>query len=285
VLRLSASLRGSLPVSAIAFLLSSHACEARYKQGPSQTPLYGITLASMERAFVAGATGYTGREVVRELTTRGVECIAHVRPDSSQLEEWRGRFTAMGATFDCTPWGDAEFEAVMRHYRPSYTFALLGTTRSRTRQARRKGARDSYETVDYLLTSIALRATRSMSPNAKFIYLSSLGVREGARNPYLAVRARVENELLASGLRYIIARPALITGEDREEYRPTERVAAKLAAVALRTAKLAGWKSFHERFATLTGAQLSRALVNAALDPALTNVTLEVPQLTALAKQ
>jgi nucleoside-diphosphate-sugar epimerase len=239
----------------------------------------------MDRAFVAGATGYTGRAVVQELTRRGVECIAHVRPDSSQLEEWRRRFTAMGATFDCTPWGDAEFEAVMRHYKPQYCFALLGTTKRRARQARRQGGRDSYETVDYLLTSIALRATRRMSPAAKFVYLSAVGVHEGARNAYLEVRARVEAELVRSGLRFIIARPALITGEDREENRPAERVVAKVADWALRTASLAGWSSLHQRFATLTGPQLGRALVNAALDPAIEDVILEVPQLTALAKQ
>lgn len=239
----------------------------------------------MERAFVAGATGYTGGEVVRELIRRGVECIAHVRPDSPRLEEWRGRFNAMGATFDCTPWGDAEFEAVMRHYHPDYAFGLLGTTRSRARRARRTGARDSYETVDYLLTSIVMRATRSMSPNAKFVYLSSIGVTPAARNPYLAVRARMEAELMSSGLRYLIARPALITGTDREESRPTERLAAKLAALAFRSAGIVGWKSFHNRFATLSGSELARALVNAALDANVANVTLEVPQLTALSRQ
>ena len=37
----------------------------------------------MEIAFVAGATGYTGREVVRLLAERGVRTLAHVRPDSS----------------------------------------------------------------------------------------------------------------------------------------------------------------------------------------------------------
>ena len=239
----------------------------------------------MERAFVAGATGYTGRAVVRELTERGVECIAHVRPDSPQLEEWRHRFTTAGAIFDCTPWGDAEFEAVMRHYKPAYCFALLGTTRRRSRQARRQGARDSYETVDYLLTSIVLRAARVMSPAAKFVYLSAVGVHEGARNPYLAVRARVEAELMRSGLRFVIARPALITGEDREENRPAERAVAKVAEWALRAAEIAGWSSFRQRFATLTGPQLGRALVNAALDPAIEDAVLEVPQLTALAKQ
>ena len=40
-------------------------------------------------AFVAGATGFTGREVVRLLVERGVPAVAHVRPDSPRLEEWK----------------------------------------------------------------------------------------------------------------------------------------------------------------------------------------------------
>ncbi|MGQ0562588.1 MAG: SDR family oxidoreductase [Gemmatimonadota bacterium] len=237
-----------------------------------------------ERAFVTGATGYTGQAVVRELVRRDVECIAHVRPDSPQLEQWRARFTGLGATFDCTPWGDAEFDAVIRHYRPAFVFALLGTTRQRARRARRRGARDSYETVDYQLTSIALKATAKLSPDARFIYLSSVGVRAGTRNPYLAARWRLESELKQSGLRYVIAQPALITGADREQFRITERGAALAAQAVFAAAGALGFRTFTQRYATLTGPQLGRALVNAALDPSCTNVMLEVPQLTALSK-
>ena len=51
----------------------------------------------MQIAFVAGATGYTGREVVRVLLERGVRTVAHVRPDSPHVDEWRSRFEAQGA--------------------------------------------------------------------------------------------------------------------------------------------------------------------------------------------
>ncbi len=43
-----------------------------------------------------GATGYTGRAVVSELRERGFEVVAHVRPDSTQLDEWRSRFAQLG---------------------------------------------------------------------------------------------------------------------------------------------------------------------------------------------
>ena len=239
----------------------------------------------MTRAFVAGATGYTGRAVVEELAARGVEVIAHVRPDSPQLNEWRQRFTTMGATFDCTPWGRPEFEAVIRHYRPACVFGLLGTTYRRARQARQRGGNDSYETVDYGLTAIVLNATIARMPDAKFVYLSSLGVRENARNPYVHARWRIESQLKSSGLPYVIARPALITGPDREHFRLGERSAAFAVQGVFTAARVLGFRSFTERFATMTGAQLGRALVVAALDPQCRNVTLEPPQLLALAAQ
>lgn len=238
-----------------------------------------------ERAFVAGATGYTGRSVVSEMVARGVEVIAHVRPDSPRLEDWRRRFTALGATFDCTPWGRREFDAVIKHYSPNYVFGLLGTTRARARKARKMGKTDSYETVDYALGSIVLESTAAMSPAAKFVYLSAIGVRHDSLASYLAVRYRLERRLQESGLNYVIARPALITGADREDFRLAERAAAGAVRALSTIARATGFRDLVDRFATMTGPQLGRALVAAALDPALANVILEVPQLIALAKR
>ena len=64
-----------------------------------------MTTSRTERPVcVAGATGLTGREVVAQLRQRGVPTVAHVRPDSPRLDEWRARFEALGATVDTTPW-------------------------------------------------------------------------------------------------------------------------------------------------------------------------------------
>jgi uncharacterized protein YbjT (DUF2867 family) len=48
-------------------------------------------------AFVLGATGFVGREVVRQLSARGAATVAHVRPDSRSLAEWRDKLDALGA--------------------------------------------------------------------------------------------------------------------------------------------------------------------------------------------
>ena len=57
-----------------------------------------------ETFFVAGATGYVGHAVARAARGAGLAVTAHVRPDSRRLEEWRSRFTALGADVDTTPW-------------------------------------------------------------------------------------------------------------------------------------------------------------------------------------
>jgi uncharacterized protein YbjT (DUF2867 family) len=235
------------------------------------------------RAFVAGATGYTGREVVRELRAHGLAAVAHVRPDSPKLAEWEARFQAHYAVVDTAPWELHTLRESLERWQPTHIFALLGTTRARVRQARSQGADDSYETVDYGLTSMLLRAQLLTGRVARFVYLSSIGVNSKTRNPYLAVRWRMESELRESGLPYIIARPGLITGSDREERRWTERSLAMASDALLTLVGTLGARKLRARFQSMTGAQLATALVHAAVDERYTNVILDSAQLRELA--
>lgn len=234
------------------------------------------------RAFVAGATGHTGREVVRVLCERGIPVVAHVRPDSARLSEWRERFEGMGAEVDTTPWDpDALTRALARH-RPTVVFALLGTTRRRGKQARRGGgAPESYETVDYGLTAMLLTATRALEVPARFVYLSSMGVSPATRNPYMKVRYRMETELRESGVPFTIARPSFITGEPRDEGRPLERVGAAASDAALGLVGALGGRRFRDRYASVANTDLARALVHAALDPSCEGRLLEADALRA----
>jgi uncharacterized protein YbjT (DUF2867 family) len=236
------------------------------------------------RAFVAGATGYTGREVVRELRAHGVPAVAHVRPDSAKLAEWEARFQAHYAVLDTTRWELHAMRETLERWQPTHVFALLGTTRSRARAARQKGGTDSYETVDYGLTSMLMQALKLTGSNARFIYLSAIGVNERTKNPYMAARWRMESELRASAVSHVIARPAFITGTDREEFRLIERAGAVVTDGLLSLAGLVGMGRLRDRLASLTGPELARALVVAALDNRYTNVTLEADQLRVLAR-
>lgn len=230
------------------------------------------TQSTTQLAFVAGATGYVGRQVVRELTERGVRTVAHVRPDSPRLADWRMRFGRMGAEMDATPWEEGAMKATLARLMPTQLFALLGTTRARGRAAasRRKPV-ESYESVDYALTSLLLGAAVAAGSDPRFVYLSSAGVNGRTGNRYLTARWKLEQELRGSGLPYTIARPSFITGPDRDENRLLERVSATVVDALLAGAAAFGMKGLRDRYGSTNATVLARSLVRLAFDPAATN--------------
>jgi uncharacterized protein YbjT (DUF2867 family) len=234
-----------------------------------------VASSSTPLAFVAGATGYVGREVVRELTERGVRTIAHVRPDSPRLADWRMRFGRSGAEMNATPWEEEAMLGTLTRLAPTHVFALLGTTRARRRAAAKRRKSESYESVDYGLTSLLLRAASGAGSGPRFVYLSSIGVNGGTRNKYLAARWKVEQELRTSGLPYTVARPSFITGADRDESRPLERASAAVVDALLALSAALGARRLRDRYRSTTGAELARALVRLAFDPAATNRIIE----------
>lgn len=221
----------------------------------------------MERrvAFVAGATGYTGSAVVPALVGAGVQVVAHVRPESPRATAYRQRFEAAGAVVDLTPW--EEIETALAKHGPTMVFALLGTTRARGKAAAAAGRVEDYETVDYGLTVKLLRAAATLRPAPLFVYLSSLGADRPTSNAYLAARHRVETELRASGVPYLIVRPSLITGDNREEDRLGERLAAPILGGALAVAKMFGAKGTYEKYRAMTNGELAHHMVAQALRP------------------
>jgi len=231
----------------------------------------------MATAFVGGATGYTGKEVVRVLVERGVRAVAHVRPDSPRLAEIGAEFTKEVARVDATPWDDASLARTFAELRPDIVFALLGTTKAREKRAAKAGeSESSYETVDYGLTSKLLRASRQVS--AKFVYLSALGAGSPS-GAYLAARFKVEAEVRESGIPFVIARPSFVTGPDRAESRPLERVAATAVDAVLNFASHVGGKGLQARFGSMTARELATALVDLAMDPEARQTIAEPPQL------
>jgi uncharacterized protein YbjT (DUF2867 family) len=221
----------------------------------------------MTTAFIAGATGYTGRHVTKRLAREGVQTVAHVRPDSAAMGSWTARFSAAGASVDATPWNVDDLARTMARVRPDLVFTLLGTTRARAaRDARATGAAAGYDEVDYGLSAMLLRAIRSAGVRPRFVYLSSIGARESSRNAYLAVRGRFERALKESGLPYLIVQPSFISGSDRDERRVAERVASIVTDVLLRVVAGVGARTLHDRWATLTGDALAAGMVRLALD-------------------
>jgi len=229
-------------------------------------------------AFVAGATGYTGREVVRILVESGHSAVAHVRPDSTKRAEWKARFEALGAEVDHTPWDEGALAQTLERRAPAAVFALLGTTRARAKTEGR-GASEAYEAIDYGLTALLRRAAEASGHSPRFVYLSSMGVKPNTRNPYMMARVKVEGELTTGELPYTIVRPAVITGDDRDDSRPSERIGGAALDGVAGVLGVFGAKRLRKRLATTTNTALARELVRLAFDPAFRGRIVESEEL------
>jgi uncharacterized protein YbjT (DUF2867 family) len=238
-----------------------------------------------QRAFVAGATGYTGREVVRICCERDVDTIAHIRPGSSKLERDRELFEEYGATVDTTAWEDDAMTEAMRRHRPTVVFGCLGTTRARKRAADPDERDDeTYEAVDYGLTKMLALACVTAEIEPKFVYVSAIGVKPNPSNAYMKARWKAENYLRHSPLPWVFARPSFISGDNREESRPLERFGAVAGDVVLGALGSIGFKDLRDKYASLTNTQLATALVELALDDDAVNVIAEADELRSLAE-
>jgi uncharacterized protein YbjT (DUF2867 family) len=215
-------------------------------------------------AFVLGATGFVGREVVRQLCVRGTKTVAHVRPDSKQLDSWRSRFGELGAEVDATPWDAPALAARLRELRPTHVYILIGTTRSKAKADAIEG--DIYERVDYGLTKIAVDATRASEIRPRLVYLSAIGADASARGAYMRWRGKAEEAVKTSGLPWMIARPSFITG-DRDESRVGERTAAVVTDGLLAVAGVLGGKKMRARYRSTTPDVLASALIRLGESP------------------
>ena len=129
------------------------------------------------------------------------------------------------------------------------------------------GAPDaSQTTIDQGLTLMALGAARTASPEAGVIYLSALGA-SSTGNEYLRVRATVEAALVSGPNPFTVVRPSFITGSDRDESRPGERIGAVLGDAVCAVLRLVGSRRRAARLASITGAELAQLLVELAGRP------------------
>tara|TARA_Y100001934_G_scaffold270756_1_gene356190 strand:- start:186 stop:905 length:720 start_codon:yes stop_codon:yes gene_type:complete len=221
------------------------------------------------KAFVAGATGYTGQEIVKELLRNEIHTIAHIRPDSAQLTKWQTQFKELGAEVNAAKWDPKAIATSINNIKPDLVFALLGTTKKRARNNKHLGspkAPETYDKIDYGYTAMLIDATSQFAPQARFIYLSALGVSKNAPGAYMQARWKTEQYLIESRLPYTIVQPCFITGPDRAESRPLERFGAILSDSVLSAASKLGGKKLSAKYTSINARDLARAMVKLGLN-------------------
>lgn len=219
------------------------------------------------RMMIAGATGYVGRHVVEHAHRAGHEVIAHVRPGSATGDRAAAELVAAGARVVRMPWTPEGWFRQLELEPPDRLFLLLGTTAQRVRAARSAGGADASQgTIDLGLTMLAVGTARAASPEAGLVYLSAIGA-SAAGNEYLRVRATVEGALVAGPNPFTVVRPSFITGADRDEVRPGERVGAAAVDAFCAALRLIGQRRRAAKLASISGGELARILVELAAQP------------------
>ena len=210
-------------------------------------------------AFVAGATGFVGREVVRQPGARGAQVVAHVRPDSTKLADWTARFTAMGAEVSSAAWTVDALADALRATQADGGFILIGTTKGRARGEGVTG--DPYAAIDLRLTAMLVEAAQQAGTRPRLVLLSSVGADATARSAYLAARGQADEVVMGSGLPWLIARPSMISGPGRDDARTGERVASAVADGLLKTVGLFGAGRLRDKYRSNTPDVLGAALI------------------------
>jgi len=184
------------------------------------------------KVWIAGASGFCGRALTRELAQDERFVVSpHLRPSSRRLERLSEEWERLGLRPVIAEW--AELEAPFQALQPDVVVSLIGTTK---RQAKRGGG--SYGEVDEGLNLKLIELSRGLSSPAQLIYLSSQGVEWGRWSAYLGARMRVEAALHSSGLSGAILRPGLLSGESRDEARPLEELGARVSHTLVRLCEL-----------------------------------------------
>ncbi|MCY1040927.1 NAD(P)H-binding protein [Corallococcus sp. bb12-1] len=158
-----------------------------------------MVTTSPRHLFVAGATGATGRTLMRQALTSNVSVKAHVRPKSAGTEPASG-------------WPDkavlelADAPALAESMRGSTTvLQLIGTMRKRF------AAGDTYESSDIGTTQQLVDAAKVAGVD-HIVLLTSVGAGRPV-GAYLKAKAEAERIVRDSGIAYTMVRPPALEGE------------------------------------------------------------------------
>jgi uncharacterized protein YbjT (DUF2867 family) len=199
----------------------------------------------MKKIVVAGASGLVGAQAVAELAgLDGVETHILMRrvPEKAPLG-------VMVHALDPIDWANA-----IAAMKPDVAISCLGTT------MRTAGSKEAFRAVDFDLVVAVAKAARTAGAR-QMIAVSTVGASAKGSNFYLKTKGEAEDAMTALGFeRLDLLRPGLLTGGERPDSRPGERIGILLSP--LTDLLMIGGLS---RYRSIPSAKVAQAAVTLAL--------------------
>ncbi|KAF5362443.1 hypothetical protein D9756_002410 [Leucocoprinus leucothites] len=184
-------------------------------------------------ALIFGATGQTGRVLLRELLassefTKVGEYGRNVTP-KSDIAVGKDKLEQKVINFDKLD------EAGLQEGCWDVVYITLGTTKKNA------GSAEAFEKIDRDYVISAAKAARVPNQEQRLVYLSSAGA--NASSSFLYMRSKGQTEIGLAKLGYsdtIIFRPAMLLGAKREESRVAESIFATITGALTRVSDSIG---------------------------------------------
>jgi uncharacterized protein YbjT (DUF2867 family) len=153
----------------------------------------------------------------------------------------------------------------------SDVFCATGTT------IRKAGSQEEFQRIDYEMPLAAARAALEAGAQ-QFVLVSSVGADPGSKNFYLRTKGELERDLIQLKFRAIhILRPGLLLGH-REEFRPGELLATRIAPLL----NLTLYGPF-KQYRSIAAEKVGKAMVGAARQQELGTFVYEYDGIVRLA--
>jgi len=190
-------------------------------------------MATSKSALIIGATGATGRHLLRELLgsshfTRVAEYGRRTTPEDklADIAGVKEKLVQKTINFDKLSEPDSPEVQDIREGKWDVLFITLGTTRSDA------GGTAAFEKIDREYVVNAAKAAKSTDPSheQRVVYLSSVGANASSSFLYPRSKGMTENALASLGYSdTIVFRPAFLANADRGKTRVLEVIAGSLA--------------------------------------------------------